>query len=865
MRSRTDRLMNLIGGDVSGRSECLVVSVAFLVILTAVFWRVVFLGEVLTPVDLIYMHDPVWRQVAPVGFTFPSNPLLSDQVFQFYPWLVFARNSLRHGVIPLWNPFVLAGTQFLANQQSAVFYPLNLLLYFLPIPVGIGYLAITRLFIAGLSSYYYLRILGAGRTGAFIGACAFTFGGFSIVWLGSPISNVAILLPLVLLLTERLLRYGGYLNFSALALVIGAQFLGGHPETSFHVGLTWAACVTFRLLVMLHRGSALRVVFTRFVAASISFLIGFSIASVQVLPFLAVLAETSTFAARRGGPGGDWLFYPGFWRELITSLTVLSPNVLGNPIVSDAASWNIFSNFNEQAAFIGTVPLLLAIVGATMWRRNSLIAFWLSMALVSAGIAYRLPGFELVNHMPIFNIAANGRLRLTIVLAAAVLCAFGTDLLIQRIDDGQFIQKIKRGLGLSTLVVAIGTLAGFAVLALWRDWFLSYGKEYIAANVYGKPGFPESLDYYLAKLPAMYDALLQYYSPATLRVYLPILFLASLWIVLSTLPGRDIDRVRLKTSLVLLTVIDLAVLAYGYNPSIQTSELYPTTKAIDFLRERTGDARIAGIGFALTPNASMLWHLRDVRGYEMTVDRRFQVFYDSFVTKVPFGMYNLLAKPSPKLFELLGVKYVIARPGAIDPQFGFPLKLAANGVNVYENPDALPRAFIVGRGRLLPDDKSVLQTMHSASFKPLEEVLLESTAPSYEPTKVSGNVEVRDPNVNEVDVHVSTDAPAWLVLSDTYDGGWKAFVDGSETKVYRANYVMRAVRVDAGSHTVQFKYDPPAFEIGLRVSITALLLTAMIALFPVVRRRMSLSQFCPSYSKVVKYSDSTEERYLDAK
>lgn len=153
MQTGSSRTTGFFSRAFSGRCEFFAISAAFLLILIALFWRVVFLQEVLVPADLLFQHDPVWRGVAPAGFQFPANPLLSDVVFQNVPWLVFNYQNLHQGILPLWNPFVLGGAPYLANEQSAILYPLNLLLYLLPMPVGVGYTAIAKLLIAGLSCY----------------------------------------------------------------------------------------------------------------------------------------------------------------------------------------------------------------------------------------------------------------------------------------------------------------------------------------------------------------------------------------------------------------------------------------------------------------------------------------------------------------------------------------------------------------------------------------------------------------------------------------------------------------------------------------------------------------------------------------
>lgn len=64
--------------------------------------------------------------------------------------------------------------------------------------------------------------------------------------------------------------------------------------------------------------------------------------------------------------------------------------------------------------------------------------------------------------------------------------------------------------------------------------------------------------------------------------------------------------------------------------------------------------------------------------------------------------------------------------------------------------------------------------------------------------------------------------PGLLILGDVYYPGWKAYVDNVETKIYRANYIMRAVALPKGRHLVEFRYYPFSFRMGTAVSLTTL-------------------------------------------
>jgi uncharacterized membrane protein YfhO len=70
-----------------------------------------------------------------------------------------------------------------------------------------------------------------------------------------------------------------------------------------------------------------------------------------------------------------------------------------------------------------------------------------------------------------------------------------------------------------------------------------------------------------------------------------------------------------------------------------------------------------------------------------------------------------------------------------------------------------------------------------------------------------------------------------LVLADSYYPGWKAYVDGKEEKILRANLFFRAVSLSAGRHTVEFRYEPRSFAIGLAISVgtvIVLIITSVI-------------------------------------
>ena len=170
---------------------------ALFALLTAFFHESLLGGKVLSPADVLLVEASFqgedWADAG--GDYEPLNRLLMDPVLQFQPWLEFNRSMLRQGRLPLWNPHAGCGTPHLANGQSAVFDPFNLMAYAGAVAPALGPMAAARLWIAGLGMFLLARVWGAGLWGRWFAGLVYPFCGFLIVWLLYPVTPVAIWLP----------------------------------------------------------------------------------------------------------------------------------------------------------------------------------------------------------------------------------------------------------------------------------------------------------------------------------------------------------------------------------------------------------------------------------------------------------------------------------------------------------------------------------------------------------------------------------------------------------------------------------------------------------------------------------------------
>ena len=143
-------------------------------------------------------------------------------------------------------------------------------------------------------------------------------------------------------------------------------------------------------------------------------------------------------------------------------------------------------------------------------------------------------------------------------------------------------------------------------------------------------------------------------------------------------------------------------------------------------------------------------------------------------------------------------------------------------VKIYENLDVLPRAFVVHRAEVIPDDEQAIARMRDPAFDPAGAAILADGQPLTGAGVATTQVVAYAPE--QVVVDVTTDAPGYLMLTDTFYPGWEAAVDGRPTPILRADVLFRAVRLEPGTHRVEFRYRPASLRWGTWISVVAALL-----------------------------------------
>jgi hypothetical protein len=274
--------------------------------------------------------------------------------------------------------------------------------------------------------------------------------------------------------------------------------------------------------------------------------------------------------------------------------------------------------------------------------------------------------------------------------------------------------------------------------------------------------------------------------------------------------------------------VDLLVFGMGYNPAIPRDRYYPSTPAIEWLKQDSTSFRVWGEKSVLVPNTAEIFGLRDARGCDFMTVRR----YEELINGEAGDFFFYSSAPSwPKPFQLLNVKYVLTfRSPAPDP--GLFELVYSNEITIYRYRAFRERAMVVFDCRVDHSPASILDRVRSGTFDPERVLLLEEEPEQGKAlsenqvlaTCTNSSVRVVSDQPDEVSIEAFLPRPGFLLLLDTYYPGWSASVNGQRARIYRADYNFRAVWLPAGKSVVRFTYQPNSFRTGVVLSAAGLLM-----------------------------------------
>ncbi len=708
-----------------------------------------------------------------------------DLVSFLYPTYRFAAATLHSGAWPLWNPFLYLGAPHVADIQAGFLYPPNLLLFLLQpaFPYrALEWLSIGHVWFAGAGMYLFLTHgLRTRRLASLAGALAFMFSDAFLVHFGNLNFNaVASWLPWIFWAFTAGIHQTVRLKWAALSgVLLAVASLAGHIQATLFILLALGTYATIQLWQQREEAAAGRRALVYLVYLALTLLVTVLLAAPVILPALQLTAYTSR-ASWNYTEAAGYSLAPAQW------IGWLIPGFFGRGPQFHWGAWP-----RVEVGYLGILPLILAAL-ALVLRRTPRTWIWVGLALASFVLAlgiYAIPHGWLTL-LPGFNqLRAPARLVLVTDFALAALAAIGLDAALRPlVGAGQAgLQKVWQGLSYATGVV----------------WALGVPLMYLA----------------LLLVQNQDPAIVTRTSIALIAVMTFAGLLAASLFWLAALRGGWARPDTLAWAAAGLILLDLASNgAYQDLGTQDPSRTFQHPEIAAFLGAQNGPFRIdarTGIDGLWQPDTSLFYSIEDVGGIANPLTL-------ADVQRYWEGM----GSRSSRLYDLLNSRYIIAKKDVTLDWEKFSLVFEGDpDLNVYEDRQALPRAFVVPDVRPVGDHQAAWDGIHSPGFDPAVSAFVETTSGGLAGGG-HGTVANIQADRGRSTLQVMADGPALLVVSQAWYPGWQVIIDGvTQGAALRVDYAFQGYPLGAGTHQVEFVFTSPAWRLGwLIAAITAALL-----------------------------------------
>lgn len=200
-----------------------------------------------------------------------------------------------------------------------------------------------------------------------------------------------------------------------------------------------------------------------------------------------------------------------------------------------------------------------------------------------------------------------------------------------------------------------------------------------------------------------------------------------------------------------------------------------------------------------------------------------------FTKGVAWERYYEIRNLDSPLLDLLNVRYLVSYAPSEEMAIRhpkFPKAADLPGRHAFENRGVLPRFFLVGDVICVSGADDAFEKSGAPDFNPRRIAYVEPPCPEPAPRQAGGTVRVAGYGLAHLELDVDTPSPAFLVTSETFYPGWRAWVDGREASLRMTNAAFRGLEIDGGRHRVEMRFRPATLYQGAVLSLAALLLAA---------------------------------------
>ncbi|HOT95964.1 MAG TPA: YfhO family protein [bacterium] len=774
----------------------------------------------------------------------------------------FVKEALSRGITPLWCPYIFGGMPSFGSLLSAPH--VNRLDDFF-----IGFFRLLALpdftfiffnyLLFALFMFLLMRGLGVEPLPAF-------FSGLAVIFIPQFVAFTAyghntkflaaVLIPVILLCAKKMMEEKNGLWFSLTALAIGFQMVRAHIQVSYYTFILLGIYFLYKEIADFRRSREIKPLLH-----SAGLLAGAIAAGVllSMILYTSVL-DYQRYSIRGGSTEGggldfdyaaNWSFHP------LEMVTFFIPSFMG---FGGATYWGKMP-FTDYPLYFSVVVFLLAGLALalrrdrTTWIMTTVALFSL---LVSFGKHFGVLYAPLFKILPYFNkFRVPSMIHIILDISMLVLAGIGLQALFELRTQLPQLKPLERTRRIKSLKRFLYTFAGVvAVLGL----MVLLGRA-LYMEMAGSGGHTLNDAQRVAA-----------YNQAVLDSLKSIGLVAIAVVLILQFLKNSLSRMALTLLLSAMVVFDLwAVDAKIIQPQDKSDEkaFFAATPAVQFLQKDKELYRIFPVLDDKSGNWYMYHFIHNISGYSAAKLRLYQDFLDEtgFGSQDRYGLNSFLSKywrvgmqgnryawidvplqqiaPERLAFDsamldMLNVKYLVQMElPCNDPRYqpvGDP-----KTIPLYRNTTVLPRAFFADSVLVLKGRKSIFDYMKSGRFNPRRVAVIEENPPFTVSAATGNTADIVKYDLHQIVISAKIKSPTILVLSEIYyPAGWKAFVDGKESKIFKTNYLLRGLFLPAGDHQILFKFNPASYQAGEWITgIVLLLLIGLLghSLWMVYRNR----------------------------
>ena len=717
----------------------------------------------------------------------------------FIPPKVLWVDLLKHGTFPFWNPYQYSGIPLLAALQPGVLYPPHVFYLFLPFPIVWNWLIILHFLLAGIAVYLFLAHMKSSEEGAFVGALVFMLSGYLLsVHSLLPHLFAVSWFPLVLLFFLKHFETGRIRHAVFVSFFLLMQFLSGAPEILM-MSVLALIIVTFFLPSLIGERVG---VYTRMRSLVVIFSLFLLLSAVQILPFYELKAQSIRQSGLTYFESSIWSMA---WRDFIQFFI---PDPFGN-MMNDQKYWQNQSWL--KTIYLGIVPFCLStFYFLTTGRKRWLFALLIVISLIFA-LGGNTPVYKLLYRIPPFSsVRYPVKFLFLFFFVISVTSGLGFDKLRQGVAE-----RNRRIHG----AIQVFFYLGFLFALAWSYTVLFRER---VVNLFDSIGFK----------PEAYNLI-----SVNIHDIRRFCFFAFLFCIL-LLVYRRVTRKRLvMVFMVAILALDLFLANYGFYSSIPWELYRQPHEFVSAIVERGKTDR-----YFVTPKTHKTYDRfpRDKAAMSAAYAPLSGLYAVEGTEVLRIAQYDLFInwmkilssiKEAERFFDIAGIRYVVSIVKLNEAHFTLlrGMNIGDEPLYLYEYDDYPGRFLLFSRIRSVPDEKSMIDALADRKIDLRQEmIVLSKEAQPHVPISAQGKVELVRYEPNNLVLNCRTDQGAFLYVSDTYYPGWRAYVDGQRTEIFRANLAFRAVKVPPGEHTVLFRYVPTSFYAGLVLTAIGFILSCLL-------------------------------------